>query len=176
MACIMEGKIDRKEEIVYENQDGYDGRFSRCGGCRESLLPAGAATADEFRDRLAHYAAHFWLLFDEKGDLVSFVDGMVTDERDLTDAMYAQAAMHDEKGAWQMIFGVNTLPSCRRHGYAGKLLEAAIADARQQGRQGLVLTCKDKLLPYYAKFGFQNEGISASVHGGVTWYQMRLTF
>lgn len=71
--------------------------------------PAEAATADEFRDRLAHYAAHFWLLFDEKGDLVSFVDGMVTDERDLTDAMYAQAAMHDEKGAWQMIFGVNTL-------------------------------------------------------------------
>ena len=138
--------------------------------------PAEAATADEFRDRLAHYAAHFWLLFDEKGDLVSFVDGMVTDDRDLTDAMYAQAAMHDEKGAWQMIFGVNTLPSCRRHGYAGKLLEAAIADARQQGRQGLVLTCKDKLLPYYAKFGFQNEGISASVHGGVTWYQMRLTF
>ena len=64
-----------------------------------------------------------------------------------------------------MIFGVNTLPSCRRHGYAGKLLEAAIADARQQGRQGLVVTCKDKLL-----------GISASVHGGVTWYQMRLTF
>lgn len=52
---------------------------------------------------------------------MSFVDGMVTDERDLTDAMYAQAAMHDEKGAWQMIFGVNTLPSCRRHGYAGKL-------------------------------------------------------
>lgn len=138
--------------------------------------PAEAATADELRDRLAHYAAHFWLLFDEKGDLVSFVDGMVTDERDLTDAMYAQAAMHDEKGAWQMIFGVNTLPSCRRHGYAGKLLEAAIADARQQGRQGLVLTCKDKLLPYYAKFGFQNEGISASVHGGATWYQMRLTF
>lgn len=72
--------------------------------------PAEAATADEFRDRLAHYAAHFWLLFDDKGDLVSFVDGMVTDERDLTDAMYAQAAMHDEKGAWQMIFGVNTPP------------------------------------------------------------------
>lgn len=138
--------------------------------------PAEAATADEFRDRLAHYAAHFWLLFDEKGTLVSFVDGMVTDERDLTDEMYAQAAMHDEKGAWQMIFGVNTMPSCRRHGYAGKLLEAAIADARRQGRQGLVLTCKDKLLPYYAKFGFQNEGVSASVHGGVTWYQMRLTF
>ena len=138
--------------------------------------PAEAATADEFRDRLAHYAAHFWLLFDEKGDLVSFVDGMVTDERDLTDAMYAQAAMHDEKGAWQMIFGVNTIPAYRKKGYAGEIIKRAIADAKAQGRKGLVLTCKDCLIPYYAKFGFVNEGVSESVHGNVVWNQMRLTF
>ena len=37
-----------------------------------------------------------------------------------------------------------------------------------------MLTCKDKLLHYYAKFGFVNEGVSASTHGGVVWYQMRL--
>lgn len=139
--------------------------------------PAEAATADEFRDRLAHYAAHFWLLFDEKGDLVSFVDGMVTDERDFTDAMYAQAAMHDEKGAWQMIFGVNTLPEYRKRGYAGELIRRAIADARQQGRKGLVLTCKERLIAYYAKFGFVDEGVSEkSTHGNVRWHQMRLTF
>ena len=40
----------------------------------------------------------------------------------------------------------------------------------------LMLTCKDKLIHYYAKFGFVNEGVSASVHGNVTWYQMRLSF
>ena len=60
--------------------------------------PAEAATADEFKDRLDHYANHFWLMFDN-----------------------------------------------------------------------------DKLIPYYSKFGFVNEGISESVHGNVTWYQMRLT-
>ena len=42
--------------------------------------------------------------------------------------------------------------------------------------QGLVLTCKEKLLHYYAKFGFVNEGVSGSTHGGVVWYQMRLRF
>lgn len=84
--------------------------------------------------------------------------------------------MHDAHGAWQMIFGVNTLPDYRRHGYAGQLLERAIADARAQGRRGLVLTCKDRLVHYYAKFGFVSEGVSASTHGGVVWYQMRLTF
>ena len=75
-----------------------------------------------------------------------------------------------------MIFGVNTLPEYRRHGYAGQLLRRAVADARQQGRKGLVLTCKDRLVHYYAKFGFVSEGISGSTHGDVTWYQMRLTF
>lgn len=75
-----------------------------------------------------------------------------------------------------MIFGVDTRPAYRRRGCAQLLLERAIADARDQGRKGLVLTCKEHLLHYYAKFGFVSEGISQSVHGNVQWYQMRLTF
>lgn len=134
-----------------------------------------AATKEELRERLQSYSGHFWLLLD--GDrVVAFVDGMVTDAADLTDEMYAKASMHNESGAWQMIFGVNTIPEYRRRGYAGQLLNRAIADAKEQGRKGLVLTCKQKLVPYYAKFGFVNEGLSASVHGNVVWYQMRLTF
>ena len=137
---------------------------------------AEAATAEEFAGRLAHYAEHFWLLF-EQGELVAFVDGFCIDMPDLTDEMYADAALHDENGAWQMIFGVNTLPDYRRHGYAGELLRRAIADAKQQGRKGLVLTCKERLLPYYAKFGFVDEGVTdKSTHGNVQWHQMRLTF
>ena len=75
-----------------------------------------------------------------------------------------------------MIFGVNTIPSYRQHGYAGELIRKAILDAKSHGRKGLVLTCKDKLIHYYASFGFVDEGISESVHGNVVWYQMRLTF
>ena len=69
---------------------------------------------------------------------------------DLTDEMYENASMHNEKGAWQMIFGVNTIPSYRQHGYAGELIRKAILDAKSHGRKGLVLTCKDKLIHYYA--------------------------
>lgn len=67
-------------------------------------------------------------------------------------------------------------PAYRRRGCAAMLLEHVIAEARRQGRKGLVLTCKDRLVHYYAKFGFVSEGISGSTHGDVTWYQMRLTF
>jgi predicted GNAT family acetyltransferase len=84
--------------------------------------------------------------------------------------------MHDEQGEWQMIFGVNTIPSYRCRGLAEMVLRRVIDDARAQGRKGLVLTCKDRLVHYYAKLGFVSEGISGSEHGGVVWYQMRLTF
>lgn len=141
----------------------------------ECFPAAEAATEKDFIDRVEHYGNHFWLMFDE-GKLIAFLDGFVTDEADLTDEMYEKAAMHNENGAWQMIFGVNTIPSCRRHGYAGELIEYAIEDAKKQRRKGLVLTCKDKLISYYAKFGFKNEGMSKSVHGNAVWYQMRLTF
>ncbi|MCD8224549.1 MAG: GNAT family N-acetyltransferase [Clostridiales bacterium] len=137
----------------------------------ECFPAAEAATEEALAGRLAVYPNHFWLLFD--GDrLVSFVNGMVTDEADLSDEMYADPSLHREDGRWQMIFGVNTIPAFRRRGCAALLLERAIADAGTQGRSGLVLTCKERLIPYYGKFGFADEGVSASEHGGVIWHQM----
>ena len=135
---------------------------------------AEAATKAEFAERIQHYGDHFFLLYD-KQKLLAFVDGFVTDEQNLTDEMYENAAMHNENGTWQMIFGVNTLPDYRRQGYAGELICHAIEDARMQGRKGLVLTCKEKLISYYGKYGFVDEGVSdKSTHGNVQWHQMRL--
>ncbi len=147
----------------------------------ESLaFPPGTACEEEsFRQRLTHYPSHFWLVFDTlESDLtlVSFSDGLVTDACDLTDEMYDRADMHNEAGAWQMIFGLVTHPQYRQRGYATAALTAAISQAKKEARQGLVLTCKEALIHYYAKFGFINEGRSVSTHGDTVWYQMRLTF
>lgn len=136
---------------------------------------AEAATRDEFAARLAVYPNHFWLL-EEDGRLVSFINGLVSDEPTIRDEMFADAAFHNEHGAWQMVFGVNTLPEYRRRGLAGEVMRQVIADARSQGRKGCVLTCKDRLVHYYETFGYRSEGVSASTHGGAVWYDMRLTF
>ena len=142
----------------------------------ECFPAAEAATREEFQARIQSYGDHFWLMFDGE-KLIAFVDGFVTDEANLTDEMYEQAFMHDANGAWQMIFGVNTIPEYRRQGCAAALLRRAVDDAKKQGRKGLVLTCKEALIPYYSRFGFEDEGISdKSVHGNVVWHQMRLTF
>jgi Predicted acetyltransferase len=137
--------------------------------------PAEAATKAEFARRLQVYPNHFWLL-EENGRIVSFVNGMATDEPAIRDEMYADASLHRETGAWQAVFGVNTLPDYRRRGYAGTLLEHVGADARAAGRRGCILTCKDRLIRYYESFGYRNCGVSGSVHGGVVWYDMRLEF
>ena len=75
----------------------------------ECFPAAEAATELSLARRLALYPNHFWVLMDGK-QLVGFVNGMATDEPDLRDEMYDDAALHNENGAWQMIFGVDTIP------------------------------------------------------------------
>ena len=138
--------------------------------------PSEAASEKAFTERIENYGNHFWLMY-ENDKLIAFVDGFVTDESDLTDEMFADATMHDENGAWHMIFGVNTLPEYRNNGYASELLRRAVDEAKKQGRKGVVLTCKDKLLPFYARLGFVDEGITdKSTHGNAVWHQMRIIF
>ncbi len=141
--------------------------------------PAEAAPYESFAARLATFPDRFWLLFLD-GELVSMVNGSLSDEPDLRDEMFHDTSLHTPDGRWQMIFGVATHPAHQRKGYAGMLLETAIRDCREEalpkGREGLVLTCKEAKLRYYAKFGFVNEGVSTSEHGGAAWYQMRLRF
>lgn len=142
---------------------------------QECFPPAEAAKKEDIKERLNTYPNHFWLLVkDEK--IVSFTNGLVTNKKDLSDEMYEDANLHDEEGSWQMIFGLNTIPEHRKKGYAGLLVEKVIKQAKKENRSGVVLTCKENLIDYYSKFGFADEGISESQHGGVSWHQMRLTF
>lgn len=137
--------------------------------------PLEAAPAESFEKRLKVFPNHFWLMY-ENDTLLSCVNGFVTDDEILTDEMFERAEMHDENGAWQMIFGVLTHPDYRKNGYASGLLKRAISDAKDQGRKGVILTCKPALIPFYARLGFIDEGVSISEHGGAIWHQMRITF
>lgn len=133
------------------------------------------ASKESIRSRLFVYPNHFWLL-EDKGHLIGFINGMVTDNPSLTDEMYHDPSLHNESGRWQMIFSVVTACEHRGKGYAGIIMQQVIADAKKQKRHGIVLTCKERLVPFYTQFGFENEGVSKSTHGNVVWYQMRLRF
>ncbi len=132
-----------------------------------------AADRTRLAERLAVYPDCFWLLYDEK-NLLSYACGLATGHRDLADAMYANAHMHEKDGPWQMLFSVCTDPGHRGLGLAHHVLCAAIEASRARGKAGLVLTCKKPLVPFYGSFGFADEGVCTSTHGGQVWHQMRL--
>ncbi len=137
---------------------------------------AEAASKESFKWRLETYPSHFFVMEDENGKIISFVNGPITVEADLVDEMFSDPSYSNDNGGWQMIFGVATHPDCQRRGYAGQLLKAMIEESRADGRKGVVLTCKEAKIHYYATFGFIDEGLSSSNHGGVPWHQMRITF
>ncbi len=64
--------------------------------------PSETESREVFSDRLKYYPAHFWLMFDG-GKLVSFIDGLSTDERNFSDEMFSHSELHDEAGQWQII-------------------------------------------------------------------------
>lgn len=136
---------------------------------------AEAADKDTIKSRLAAYSNHF-LVLEIDGRIIGFINGMVTDEETIRDEMFGETSHHNEEGRWQSVFGLDVLPEYRRSGYAALLMEALIKTAKEERRRGCILTCKEKLIHYYEKFGYCNMGKSASVHGGSLWYDMRLEF
>lgn len=136
---------------------------------------AEAATLESLGERLRLFPVSF-LVAESDGELVGFVNGAVIDEPIIRDAHYHEAALHNPDGAYQSVFGLDVSPAFRRQGIAEKLLTALIDAARQAGRKGLTLCCKEEKIPYYEKFGLVNSGRSESTHGNAVWYDMILHF
>ena len=145
----------------------------------ECFPAAEAAGRADFERRIKTFPESF-LIAEKAGRIIGFINGCVTDETAICDEMYEDEAFHRENGAYQSVFGLDVIPGERNQGVAEllmrALMERVIADAKAQGRKGCVLTCKDRLIHYYEKFGYVNYGVSRSVHGNVVWYDMRLEF
>ncbi len=139
------------------------------------FLPAEAASKESFEERLRIFPECFWIV-EREGSALGFINGAVINQKIIDDEMYADAKCHVPDGEWQTVFGINTLPEYRKQGLGGIMLKALIDTAKEDGRKGCVLTCKDYLLHYYESFGFVSMGVSASTHGGAKWNDMILEF
>lgn len=134
-----------------------------------------AASYASFVERLESFGDCF-LVAELDGKIIGFINGMVTNKQTIEDVMYEDASLHKTDGAWQSVFGLDVLPEYRGRGYAAELMLAFIVKARKEGRKGCILTCKERLIHYYSKFGYENKGLSESQHGGAVWYDMILEF
>ena len=134
--------------------------------------PEEGATRESFRLRISQFPERFFVAC-QGASIVGLVNGCASDLSLIEDSMF-ETGGHDPKGRNQMIFGLAVLPRYQHLGIGTRLMETMIAFARQEGMAAVVMTCKQEKLGYYARFGFENRGVSASCHGGAVWYDMVL--
>lgn len=134
-----------------------------------------AATKEAITKRFALFMENF-VVAEDNEQIVGFINGCCYHELSLPDELYHDSSLHDKDGAFQTVFGLDVLPAFRKNGVAKQLVEFFIALAKQRGKLGIVLTCKDHLVHYYERFGFVHQGVSDSTHGGAKWNDMHLMF
>ncbi len=136
----------------------------------ESFPPEEAATKEKYAWRQEHYPELFLVAEDGCGRICGCICMISTNASLIDDTVFETDSIPNGKTC--AILTVMTEAASRRQGVAGQLLEAGIDAARQQNMESVVLTCKEHLVHYYSRFGFEKVGISASVHGGAVWYDM----
>ena len=137
---------------------------------------AEAAGRESLRLRIQAFPESFLVAEEQGGAIIGFINGAVTDKKTISDDMFEDAGPHKAGAADRSIFGLDVVRQGRRQGIAAALMEGLIRSAEEKGRKGLILTCKERLIPYYGKFGYRNMGVSESVHGGAVWYDMIMEF
>lgn len=133
---------------------------------------AEAASYESLKTRLETYCQGYDILYVDK-QAIGYVGGLKNNTLTLPDEMYHDSSLHCHKGKYQLIFSVCILPEFQGKGYARKMLLNYI-DKRKGNVEGFVLTCKDYLIPFYQKCGFEFEKVSNSTHGHAKWNDMIL--
>lgn len=133
--------------------------------------PAEAATAAALKERMQVHPECF-LAAEAKGEVVGFINGCGTHLLTIQDQLFADAHLHEPEGEVWTVFGLCVAPECRKQGIAAELLSAYLEKAAVLGKKKVILTCKEHLVAYYEKFGFVDQGVSQSTHGGAVWHDM----
>lgn len=135
---------------------------------------AEAASGDSFRWRLKHLGDSFLVaeLPDEQGiyRIIGLIDARPTYDERLTDELFENGGV--VAGENQAIMGLAVLPEYQAMGVGSRLMGDFINEMKSSGYRHILLTCKEEKITYYERFGYENLGVSASVHGGARWYDM----
>ncbi|MFZ5967177.1 MAG: GNAT family N-acetyltransferase [Bacillota bacterium] len=134
---------------------------------------AEAAPKDVLKERISVFPEGFFVA-ELNNEIIGFINGGATNKNYIEDAFFKTMNLHMSNGDNLVIFGLDVHPNYQRKGFAKELMEYYIEAAKKDGRKKILLTCKEHLIKYYEQFGYINEGVSASEHGGAKWYDMVL--
>lgn len=114
-------------------------------------------TKNDMMGRIENYPDTF-LVAQEDGKVIGHIFGPAFNKRYIEDELYFENHPNQKDDRYQMVLSLAVLPEYRKQGVATKLIEAMMQEARKQNRQAISLTCLPKLIKFYEKRGFHNEG------------------
>ncbi|MED4224647.1 GNAT family N-acetyltransferase [Neobacillus cucumis] len=135
------------------------------------FLKEEAATEEAFIKRIETISDSFFVA-EEDGVIVGLVNGPVIESAYITDDLFHEIHANPAMGGHQSVLGLAVSPDYQKKGIASALLAHLEKVAKEKHRKTITLTCNQNLILFYEKHGFINQGISASLHGGFTWYNM----
>lgn len=129
-------------------------------------------TRSDMIGRIQNYPDTFLVAEDqENNQVVGHIFGPAFAKRYIEDEIYFKNHPNRQEDKYQMILSLAVVLKYRRNGIAGHLLAELANVAKSQGRDALSLTCKDELISFYEKNGYQNEGKTQNLPGE-TMYNM----
>jgi ribosomal protein S18 acetylase RimI-like enzyme len=157
----------------YHLRQAHPADLETCVAIEQAVfLPAEAAAREQIEVRIRQFPEGF-IVAETSAGVVGFINTGNTTKDDIADEALKSMIGHDPMGANVVIFSVAVLPTWQGLGIAKHLIQAILANARQQHKHAVLLLCKVHLAGFYERLGFVNLGPSDSSHGGFQWYQMR---
>ena len=114
-------------------------------------------TRKDMIGRIENYPDTF-LVAQVDGKVVGHVFGPVSKERYIKDELYFKNQPNNAQYHYQTILSLATNQEYRKQGIASALIEELCKIAQSQDRRAITLTCLPKLVHFYEKRGFINEG------------------
>lgn len=114
-------------------------------------------TEKDMVGRIKNYPDTF-LVAEEKGKVIGHIFGPAFDQRYIEDELYFKNHPNQKDDRYQMVLSLAVVPEYCKHGVATNLIEELAKVAKKQNRQAISLICLPKLIKFYEKRGFKNEG------------------
>lgn len=140
---------------------------------QQGFSPAEAATQASMRERILQYPETF-IVATEADQVLGYIVGPTSMQRYIADILFEQALPNQAADHYQTVLSLAVDPQQRQRGIASELLTQLRLAAHQNHRQAITLTCLARLVPFYEKNGYQNEGLSTSQHANEAWYNLVL--
>ena len=139
----------------------------------ECFSRAEAASIGKIKKRAAIFPKGF-LIAQGDGKVVGFINSGATDKPDLADEEFKDMVGHDPDGKNMVILSIAVAPDFQGMDISRPLMEQFIDSSRILGKQNILLLCRENMIAYYRRFGYEDGGVSASTHGGGRWHEMHL--